>query len=149
MADIVDPAVRRRMMSGIRRRDTKIELAVRKGLFALGYRYRVDVGKLPGRPDIVLARHGAVILVHGCFWHLHGCRLSTIPATQPEFWLRKLSRNRDRDRENQIRLVEAGWRIATVWECSIRGHGDQGLVDVLGGLDDWLKHGSEEREFAG
>ena len=118
MADIVDAATRSRMMSGIRRRDTKLEVAVRKALHARGFRYRVDVRKLPGCPDIVLPRWRAVIFVHGCFWHAHDCGLCRIPSTRPEFWREKLSANAERDRRNETRLLDAGWRVATIWECT-------------------------------
>lgn len=149
MADIVEPAVRSRMMAGIRGRDTRIEIMVRKGLFALGYRYRVDVRGLPGRPDIVLPRRRAVILVHGCFWHLHGCRLSKIPATRREFWMDKLLRNRERDVQVEAQLHAAGWRTAKVWECALRGKGGEGLEVVVSGLDAWLRGGVGDAEFAG
>lgn len=139
MPDIVDPATRSRMMSGIRGRDTKIELAIRKGLFALGYRYRTDVRTLPGRPDIVLPRWKAVILVHGCFWHAHDCGLCRIPATRTDFWRQKLEGNTQRDARNEKALNDAGWRIAVVWECALRGRGPDALSGVVWSLDAWIR----------
>ena len=109
MADVVDAATRSRMMAGIRGRDTKIEIAVRKALHARGLRYRTDVRGLPGRPDIVLPRWKAAILVHGCFWHAHDCGLCRIPATRPDFWREKLEGNAARDRRNEGALCAAGW----------------------------------------
>lgn len=134
-------------MSGIRARDTKIEVAVRKSLFALGYRYRIGRRDLPGRPDIVLPKFKAVVFVHGCFWHLHGCRLTKMPSTRPEFWREKLEGNRARDDRNERSLLDAGWRVAVVWECALRGKGDDGLMTVAAGLDDWLKGGDRRAEF--
>lgn len=149
MADLVDSATRSRMMSGIRRRDTRIELLVRRALFARGFRYRVDVRGMPGRPDVVLAKHRAVVMVHGCFWHMHGCRLSSVPATRREFWLAKLEGNRSRDVEANRRLAEAGWRVATIWECAIRGRGATAVDELADVLADWLRNGElRQVEFA-
>jgi len=139
MADTVEAATRSRMMSGIRARDTKIEVAVRKALFARGYRYRTDVRSLPGRPDIVLPRWRTVILVHGCFWHGHDCGLCRIPATRTDFWKAKLEGNANRDRRNEAALKDAGWRIAIVWECALRGRGSNALGVVAGSLDTWIR----------
>lgn len=137
------------MMAGIRGRDTKIEVAVRKALFARGYRYRIDVRGLPGRPDIALPKHRAVVFAHGCFWHLHGCRLTKIPATRAEFWTDKLQGNRRRDDRNVAELLEAGWRVAVVWECALRGRGVDGLMQVVDGLENWLIGGARQAEFVG
>ena len=105
MVDVVSSKVRSRMMAGIGGKDTKPELALRKGLFALGLRYRLHDRKLPGRPDIVLPRWNAVVFVHGCFWHRHpGCRFATTPSTRPEFWLDKFKKNVARDQRNVVAL---------------------------------------------
>jgi DNA mismatch endonuclease (patch repair protein) len=143
MADIVDAATRSRMMSGIRRRDTKLEIALRKALHARGFRYNVDVRKLPGRPDIVLPKWRAAIFVHGCFWHAHDCGLCRIPTTRPEFWREKLRANAERDRRNQAKLLDAGWRVATIWECTLRGKGADALVSTVDRIERWI--GSDER----
>lgn len=126
-------------MSGIRGRDTKIEVSIRKALHARGFRYRTDVRGLPGRPDIVLPRWKAVVLVHGCFWHAHDCGLCRVPSTHSEFWQGKLTGNVKRDRHNQAALAQAGWRIATVWECCLRGRGATALVDVADKLTKWIQ----------
>ena len=139
MADVVDAATRSRMMAGIRGRDTKIEIAVRKALHARGLRYRTDVRGLPGRPDIVLPRWKAAILVHGCFWHAHDCGLCRIPATRPDFWREKLEGNAARDRRNEGALCAAGWRVAIVWECALRGKGERALIDVADRLTEWVR----------
>jgi DNA mismatch endonuclease (patch repair protein) len=107
-------------MSRIRGRDTKPELAVRSLLHRLGYRFRLHVRDLPGRPDIVLSRHRTVVLVHGCFWHRHqGCRFCYLPKTRVDFWRRKFEGNVERDRVVQRELRKIGWRVMVVWECEI------------------------------
>lgn len=119
--DVVSPQVRSRMMSGIRGRDTKPELILRKGLHSLGFRYRLHIGNLPGRPDLVLPKWNAVIFVHGCFWHRHPeCRYTTNPATRARFWQAKFAANVARDARDQAMLRDAGFRIGVVWECALR-----------------------------
>ncbi|MBS0505262.1 MAG: DNA mismatch endonuclease Vsr [Proteobacteria bacterium] len=147
MADVVDAATRSRMMAGIRGRDTKIEVSVRKALHSRGFRYRTDVRGLPGRPDIVLPRWHAVVQVRGCFWHAHDCGLCRIPATRREFWQEKLEGNAKRDRRNDAALLDAGWRVATVWECGIRGKGPVALTDVADALAHWIRGGSRSIEL--
>ncbi len=121
MADIVDQETRSRMMAGIRGKDTKPEMVLRKALHARGLRYRLHARHVPGRPDLVLAKYRAVIFVHGCFWHRHeGCRYATTPATRPDFWKRKFAANVRRDRGVRQALVSSSWRVATVWECALR-----------------------------
>ncbi|MEJ6790294.1 very short patch repair endonuclease [Brevundimonas sp. BR2-1] len=137
MADVVDPATRSRMMSGIRGKNTKPELMIRKALHARGFRYRLHCD-LPGKPDICLPKHRAVIFVHGCFWHGHDCRLFKWPKTRPEFWQAKIERNRAVDLASQDKLFGAGWRIATVWECSLKGRERLRLEEVIDTLANWL-----------
>ena len=97
MVDVVDTATRSRMMAGIRGTNTKPELLLRKGLHAQGFRFRLHSTGLPGKPDIVLPRHHAVVFAHGCFWHGHNCHLFKWPSTRPEFWQAKIERNREVD----------------------------------------------------
>ncbi len=149
MVDVVDTATRSRMMSRIRGRDTKIEVTIRKALHARGLRYRTDVRGLPGRPDIVLSRWRAVVLVHGCFWHAHDCGLCRIPATRPDFWREKLEGNAARDARNTTALLDTGWRVATVWECALRGRGPQALVDVADRLATWVRGEEQMIELRG
>lgn len=120
MVDVVDPSVRSRMMSAIRGRDTHPELIVRTYLHRCGLRFRLHSGHLPGRPDLVLPRHKAVVFVHGCFWHRHaGCALATTPATRPEFWQQKFRSNVERDRLKEGQLRESGWRVFIIWGCEV------------------------------
>lgn len=121
MTDIVSRSRRSQMMGGIGPRDTKPEIVVRRLLHRLGYRFRLHVRKLEGRPDIVLPRHRIVIFVHGCFWHRHPrCRLAYTPKSNIGFWLDKFDQNVKRDARNRSALRRAGWRVVTVWECQTR-----------------------------
>jgi len=137
--DTVSPETRSRIMAGIRGTNTKPELFVRKGLFARGYRFRVNCKDLPGHPDLKLTKHGAIILVHGCFWHGHDCRLFRLPSSNVAYWTAKIGRNRERDLEDLLALREAGWRVCVVWECAERaaaaGRDKRKLLD---GIADWL-----------
>ena len=107
-------------MSRIRGTNTKPEVLVRSALHRAGFRFRLYTRALPGRPDIVLPKHGVVIFVHGCFWHRHGCSLSSEPATRRRFWQAKFDANVARDRRNARALRALGWRVLTVWECALR-----------------------------
>lgn len=119
--DIISPEQRSALMSRIRGKDTKIELEVRRGLHALGFRYRLGGAGLPGRPDIVLPKYRTVVFVHGCFWHRHDCHLFRLPKTRTEFWKAKIDANHKRDELAIARLAESGWRSKVVWECQLRG----------------------------
>jgi DNA mismatch endonuclease (patch repair protein) len=108
-------------MSRIRDRDTKPEMLVRRFLFAQGFRYKLHDRTLPGKPDIVLPRYKAVVLVHGCFWPGHeGCKYAVIPETRREWWLAKISRTRDLDALNTKKLAELGWKVITIYECELK-----------------------------
>ncbi|ODN68408.1 very short patch repair endonuclease [Methylobrevis pamukkalensis] len=121
MADIVDQQTRSRMMSGIRGKNTRPELALRRALHARGFRFRLHPAGLRGRPDLVLPKHRAVVFVHGCFWHRHeGCRYTTTPSTRTDFWQSKFEANVVRDGAVREALLDSGWRVATVWECALR-----------------------------
>ena len=109
---------RSRMMSRIRAKNTKPERIVRSLLHRMGYRFRIHCAALPGKPDIVLAKHRTVIFVHGCFWHRHeGCKYAYTPKSRLRFWSRKFSRNVERHIEVQQELEGLGWRVFLVWEC--------------------------------
>ena len=115
---------RSRNMSNIPSKNTKPEETVRKYLFAQGFRYRKNVSKLPGKPDIVLPKYKTLVFVNGCFWHGHrGCKYFVPPKTNTEFWYTKFKYNQERDERNYQKLRDLGWRILIVWECEIR-HGD-------------------------
>ncbi|MEL6422726.1 MAG: very short patch repair endonuclease [Pseudomonadota bacterium] len=149
MADIVDAATRSRMMSGIRGKDTKPELAVRRGLHRIGFRFRLHVKDLPGRPDLVLPRYRAVIFVNGCFWHGHDCNLFKWPKTRPEFWREKIEGNMKRDETKIAMLTNHGWRVATVWECTFKG-ADRLFQDrIIASIADWVTNGSQTFELRG
>jgi DNA mismatch endonuclease (patch repair protein) len=121
MADVHSREQRSRNMSRIRSKNTRPELVVRSLVHRLGYRFRLHRADLPGRPDLVLARHGKVILVHGCFWHCHSCRYGAVkPAENAEFWAAKRGGNVERDRRNEEQLRELGWEVLVVWECWTR-----------------------------
>lgn len=120
MTDIVDRATRSRMMSGIRGRDTKPEIIVRKYLHAVGLRFRIAPRNLPGKPDIVLPKYRAAVFVHGCFWHRHeGCKYAATPKSNAEFWQKKLDANVARDRRASEQLAHLGWRTIVIWECDL------------------------------
>lgn len=131
MTDIVSPEVRSKMMSGIRAKDTRPELVLRRALHALGFRYRLHVRNLPGKPDLVFPKYRAIIQVHGCFWHRHGCSKTTDPASNSEFWQMKFARNVVRDREVKCRLRELGWRVGIVWECEIASEQKLLWIDAI------------------
>jgi DNA mismatch endonuclease (patch repair protein) len=139
MTDVVDAATRSQMMSGIRGKNTKPEVRIRSLLHRRGFRFRLHVRDLPGRPDIVLPRYRAIVLVHGCFWHGHTCPLFKLPATRRAFWHAKIRANRLNDKRASASLKKAGWRVATVWECAMKGR--RRLDDTVLGrrLDDWLR----------
>lgn len=138
MADIVDKQTRSRMMAGIRGQDTKPELALRRALHARGFRFRLHAKNVPGRPDLVFPKHKAIVFVHGCFWHRHqGCRYATMPLTRPEFWQAKFEANIARDSAVHSKLLASDWRVATVWECSLRKPAHVwGTADLLAA---WLR----------
>ena len=108
-------------MAAIKGKDTKPEMIVRKYLFSRGLRFRVQVRKLPGTPDIVLPKYKTVIFVNGCFWHGHeGCNYFRLPKSNVEFWKGKIERNIERDRESTLALLDLGWKVIRVWECELR-----------------------------
>ena len=144
MPDIVDRKTRSRMMAAIGGRNTVPELVLRRALHARGLRYRLHDRKLPGTPDLVFPRFRATCFVHGCFWHRHaGCPYTTTPATRPEFWQTKFASNVERDRRNRRELLEAGWRVAIVWECAL---GKQREFETVLMLDRWLQGTAREFE---
>ena len=143
MVDVVDEATRSRIMARVRGKDTRPELALRHALHRRGIRYGLHNRNLPGKPDLVFRRFKAVCFVNGCFWHRHaGCRFAATPATREEFWLAKFEANVDRDRRNRAELLEAGWRVAVVWECTLRR---VGAVRTALELVHWLR--GDRREF--
>lgn len=120
MADTINPKRRSENMSRIRSKGMRPELIVRRLVHSMGYRFRLHAPELPGKPDIVLTRHGKIIEVRGCFWHQHGkCIDSHIPKTRIQYWRPKLQGNRRRDKKNTRELESLGWKVLVVWECEV------------------------------
>jgi DNA mismatch endonuclease (patch repair protein) len=121
MTDVHTAEQRSYNMSRIRGAHTKPEMRVRRRLHAMGFRYRLHAAELPGKPDLVFPRAGAVLFVHGCFWHMHRCPLGKpVPATNASFWAEKRRSNAERDRRNRAALRKAGWHVFEIWECQTR-----------------------------
>jgi DNA mismatch endonuclease (patch repair protein) len=138
MVDIVDTSTRSRIMASIKGRDTKPEILIRKLLHKRGFRFRLHVKELPGRPDIVLRKYKAVIFINGCFWHGHkSCHLFKIPATRTEFWEEKINKNQLNDIKSIKLLLDNDWRVCVVWECSVRG-AKKDLNKVINSISSWL-----------
>lgn len=136
-------------MAGIRSKDTRPELFVRRGLHRDGFRFKLHDRALPGKPDLVLPKYNAVIFVNGCFWHGHDCHLFRMPGTRPEFWEKKMRTNRARDVRAQHALRTKGWRVLTVWECALKGKLRLPSGNVIAVAADWLKSDCPEAEIRG
>lgn len=147
--DTVDRETRSRIMSRIRGKDTGPELLLRSALHRAGLRYRLHDRTLPGSPDIVLRRHRAVVFVHGCYWHAHGCHLSSVPATRTEYWTGKFEANRRRDERSTRALLDAGWRVLVVWECALTGRSAQPVDRTAARVARWLRGPRRRGEIAG
>lgn len=143
MTDVVSPTVRSKMMSGIRGKNTKPEMLIRKALFRRGFRYRLHDKRYPGRPDVVLPRYKAFILVHGCFWHGHGCHLFKWPSSRAGFWKEKINRNRERDAKQLEEHLANGFRVLTVWECALKGRTNTEQEHVFDLIVEWLTSDDE------
>ena len=124
MADIVSPSKRSQMMAGIRAKNTKPELLVRRALHDRGFRFRLHRTDLAGKPDLYFPKFKSAVFVHGCFWHAHDCKLFKLPRTNTEFWEEKLMANRKRDQRNLINLETQGVRSIVIWECETRSTPD-------------------------
>jgi DNA mismatch endonuclease, patch repair protein len=135
MADVHDKETRSYNMSRIKGKDTKPEMVVRKYLHAHGFRYRLHVKNLPGKPDIVLPKYKTVIFVHGCFWHGHeNCKYFVVPKTKTEWWLKKINGNIENDGKVVEALTNAGWKIITIWECELKKDSDTRLNKLVNNL---------------
>ncbi len=132
MPDTLTKEQRRRCMSQIRSKNTKPEVLVRKELFRRGYRYRINVSKLPGKPDIVLPKYKTAIFVNGCFWHGHeGCKHFVLPKSNVEYWEAKIRGNQQRDSVAVKMLQDTGWNVITIWECSLTASLFLGTIDKI------------------
>lgn len=138
MSDVHDTETRSRNMRAIQSKNTKPELLIRQWLHREGFRYRLHRRDLPGNPDIVLPKHGAVIFVHGCFWHGHDCHLFKVPQARRDFWLEKIGSNQNRDRVAIGGLLRQGWRVLTIWECALKGRLRRNQKDVTLEMSSWL-----------
>jgi DNA mismatch endonuclease, patch repair protein len=119
MADTFSKSERSRIMALVKSKDTRPEMTVRRLVHAMGFRYRLHVESLPGKPDLVFPRLKKIINVHGCFWHMHSCKRCRIPSSRREYWVAKLKRNAARDRRTRSALVRCGWEVLVIWECRI------------------------------
>ena len=146
MSDVFDARTRSRVMAAIGPKNTGPELLIRRFLHSKGFRFRLHVRELAGQPDIVLPRHRVALFVHGCFWHQHqGCALAAVPASNSEFWKKKLRGNRLRDASQIGKLRQEGWRVGVFWECAAR----KGIADIktLCALEKWLGRKTPYQEF--
>jgi DNA mismatch endonuclease, patch repair protein len=130
--DVHNKNIRSYNMSRIKGKNTKPEMLVRKFLFAHGFRYRLNVKTLPGKPDIVLPKYKTAIFINGCFWHGHkGCKYFVVPKTRTEWWLNKIKGTQKRDREAEIQLNVQGWKVITLWECQLKNKSIDGTLNYL------------------
>lgn len=148
MTDTVDVATRSRIMSAIRGKNTKPELLVRRLLHGQGFRFRVNVGNMPGKPDIVFPRFRAVIFVNGCFWHGHDCPIFKMPKSRVDYWQKKIEGNRTNDHLAALALFAEGWRVAVVWECSLQKKNKK-IEDVITQISAWLRSNQTFMEIRG
>lgn len=149
LPDIVDAQTRSRMMAGIKGKNTKPELLIRKGLHALGFRFRLHSKAVTGKPDLVLKKYSAAIFVHGCFWHGHNCHLFKMPSTRTDFWEAKINRNRQRDQQVKAQLQASGWRRLVIWECALKGKTRLDFDPLIEGVALWLRGSQLEGEIVG
>ena len=133
--DTVSKEQRSLNMSHIKSKNTKIEIKVRKYLFSKGFRYRVNVKDLPGKPDIVLKKYKTVIFVNGCFWHRHkNCKLATTPKTNTEYWVNKFNHNIENDQKKYEKLNVLGWHVIILWECELKDNFEEIMEQVISTL---------------
>jgi DNA mismatch endonuclease (patch repair protein) len=148
MTDVHTREQRSKNMSRVRSRDTKPELTVRSMLHRMGYRFRLHLKTLPGKPDIVLPKYRAIIFVNGCFWHKHECHLFKWPSTRTGFWKRKIEGNYRKDKESTLALEKLGWRVCVIWECSLKGR-FRNHETLLIQLGRWLQSKKRRLEIRG
>jgi len=136
-------------MAGVKGRNTRPELTLRRGLHALGFRYRLHVKDLPGKPDLVFPARRAVLFAHGCFWHGHQCRLFVWPKTRTEWWRAKIERNMAVDIRTSQSLAALGWRVGVVWECALKGRARRPGNSVIDACASWLRSEAPNFEIKG
>lgn len=126
------------MMAGIRGKNTKPEMTIRKGLHRRGFRFLVHDKRLPGKPDLVFPKWRSAIFVNGCFWHGHDCHLFKLPSTRTEFWRDKIAANKRRDQNALVNIEAMGWRALSVWECEIKNRSKEEIETLLFRCQNWL-----------
>ena len=147
--DTVDKATRSRIMASVGQKDTGPEISLRSALHKRGLRYRLHDRNLPGSPDLVFPRFLAVIFVHGCYWHSHGCYRSTVPKTRRKFWSKKFEDNKERDERKIRQLLEEGWRVLIVWECALVGKSSRSIDCIADVVCAWLDSADARGEISG
>jgi DNA mismatch endonuclease (patch repair protein) len=147
--DTVDPQTRSKIMASVGQKDTGAELLLRRALHKIGLRYRLHDRSLPGSPDLVFPCFRAVVFVHGCYWHSHGCYKSTVPKSRRIFWTDKFTANRSRDAKNVNLLLDDRWRVLTVWECALKGKTAQPSSAVVKAVKSWLDSSERIEEITG
>ncbi len=149
MTDVHTPETRSRNMAAIKSGNTKPEVFIRSLLHRAGFRFRIHVKNLPGKPDIVLPKYRSVILIHGCFWHGHDCHLFKLPKTRTEFWESKISGNRERDIKTVNCLSGKGWKVLTIWECAVKGKHRLNPENLIKKTAEWITNGNKISEIKG
>jgi DNA mismatch endonuclease (patch repair protein) len=147
MSDVHSRAVRSKNMAAIKGRNTRPEMLVRRALHKAGFRYRLHVANLPGKPDLVFPCYKAVIFVQGCFWHQHQCAMFHWPKSRTDWWRQKIIANRKHDEIVQDKLRELGWRVMLVWECALKGKNKLTPEQITQHVTSWLSHGSSFNEL--
>lgn len=137
------------MMAGIRSKNTAPEIILRRGLHALGFRYRLHVKDLPGKPDLVFPGRRAILFAHGCFWHGHDCPLFVWPKSRAAWWKDKIERNKSVDNRAMEALAAQGWRLGVVWECAIKGRNRRPIDSVIDSCASWLRSDAPQFEARG
>jgi DNA mismatch endonuclease (patch repair protein) len=147
--DRVDKQTRSKIMASVGQKNTGVERMLRSALHDAGLRYRIHDRTLPGSPDLVFPRFRAVVFIHGCYWHAHGCHRSTVPKTRRDFWEDKFDANKSRDERKAQTLLADGWRVLTVWECALRGKTARNPHYIASAVRRWLQSSTTRREIGG
>lgn len=147
--DKISPEQRSTMMAGIKGKNTRNEILIRKELHKLGFRYQLHRKDLPGKPDLVFPKHQAIIFINGCFWHAHNCHLFKWPSTRPEFWKEKIGANKVRDKRNLETCIALGWKVLVIWECALKGKTHRQLNEVIHTTANWLLYDSQNAVIEG
>jgi DNA mismatch endonuclease, patch repair protein len=145
--DTVTPAIRSKIMASVGQKNTGAEVLLRKALHRSGLRYKLHDRRLAGSPDLVFPRFRAVVFVHGCYWHSHGCYRSTVPKTRRYYWQGKFASNRKRDARKRAELLAKDWRVLTVWECALLGKTAQPIDRLATLIKRWLCSKSRAQEI--